>query len=85
MIKNIFLLTKISTKNFFEPFKILDKKNKKINNKSIYFWMVVIIIIVTTIISNKVLEELVRINQQEIFLNIYISIITIIMFFQSIL
>ena len=36
MIKNIILLTKVSTRNFLENFQIFDKDKKTVNKKSMY-------------------------------------------------
>lgn len=85
MIKNIFLITKISTKGIINSIDIIDKKKRKVNKKSMYFWLMIIISITAAIISYKILLELGRINKKEIFLNIYISILTIIMFFQTVI
>ena len=45
MIRNIMLLTKISTINYIQNINIIDKKTNRINKKSIYFWIFIIIMI----------------------------------------
>lgn len=85
MIKNIKLLTKVSTTNFLEQINIFNRSEKKFNKKSIYFWMFSIILGAIFLLSNKVLKELHQIGQTEIFLNMYTVFIFILMFFQSIL
>lgn len=87
MIKNIMLLTKISTINYIENINIIDKKANKIriNKKSSYFWMIIILTIAVTFISNKVIESLQEIGQETIFPNIYFLVMFIILTFQSIL
>ena len=53
MIRNIMLLTKISTINYIQNINIIDKKTNRINKKSIYFWIFIIIMIALFFISNK--------------------------------
>ena len=50
MIKNIILLTKISTRNFLENYDLFKKDERKINKKSIYFWLILIVIIAIILI-----------------------------------
>ena len=85
MIKNIILLTKISTINYINNMNIIDKNTNKINKKSIYFWMVTIIAITVSLLSNKVIGTLQTIGQGDNFLNIYFTFMFILMIFQSIL
>lgn len=87
MIKNIMLLTKISTINYIQNINIIDKKaNKiKVNKKSGYFWMIIILIIAITFISNKFVKTLQGIGQETMFPNIYFTFMFILLTFQSIL
>lgn len=85
MIKNIILLTKISTAYFFQNFNMIDKQTKKINKKSSYFWMLSIVLIAVFFVSYEVLDTLKEYGQTNIFLNIYMTFMFIIMLFQTIL
>lgn len=85
MIKNIIMLTKISTANFFQNFNIIDKKTNKLNKKSSYFWVLAIILIAVFFVSYEVLDTLKEYGQTNIFLNIYMMFMFIIMLFQTIL
>ena len=71
MIRNIMLLTKISTINYIQNINIIDKKTNRINKKSIYFWIFIIIMIALFFISNKAITFLKRIGNVGIFINIY--------------
>ena len=87
MIKNIILLTKISTINYIQNINIIDKKSDKIriNKKSGYFWIMVILMIAVAFISNKVIKSLQEIGQEKVFLNIYFTFMFILLTFQAIL
>ncbi len=85
MIKNILLLTKISTANFFQSFNLIDKKTNKLNKKSSYFWMLAITLAAVFFVSYEVLDTLKEYGQTRIFLNIYMPFMFIIMLFQTIL
>ena len=85
MIKNIILLTKISTRNFLENYDLFKKDERKINKKSIYFWLILIVIIAIILISNEVINQLQEINQLNVFPSILIAFMTVIMFMQTIL
>ncbi len=84
MIKNILLLTKISTRNFLENLNFLDRNTKKINKKSIYFWLIIIVIAAITFLSNEILNILDDYGQIEIFLQFLFTIASIIMLMQTI-
>ena len=85
MIKNIMLLTKISTRNFLQNLNLLDKKTKKINKKSTYVWLIIILVIAIAFLSNEILNILEDYGQMSIFLNILFTIAIIIMFMQTII
>ena len=85
MIKNIIVLTKISTRNFLENYDLFKKDERKINKKSIYFWLILIVIIAIILISNEVINQLQEINQLNVFPSILIAFMTVIMFMQTIL
>lgn len=85
MIKNIIVLTKISTRNFLENYDLFKKDERKINKKSIYFWLILIVIIAIILISNEVINQLQEINQLNVFPSILMAFMTVIMFMQTIL
>lgn len=85
MIKNIILLTKISARNLLENYDLLKRGENRLNKKSIYLWLVLIVLVVITLLSNQVIDMLQDIGQVEIFPNILISLVTIIMFMQTII
>ena len=85
MIKNIILLTKISTRNFLQNLNLLDRKTKRINKKSMYVWLLIVVILAITFVSNEILNMLEDYGQMSIFLNILFTIAIIIMFMQTII
>ena len=84
-IKNIFNLTKIISKNSFQNPYLIDKKTNKINKNSPYIWIVIIVMVAIMFVSYKAIGELVKINKEYIFLNIFFLILMLIMIFQIIL
>ncbi len=84
-IKNIFNLTKIMFKNSFQNPYLINKKTNKINKNSPYIWLVIIVMFAIMFISYKAIGELVKINKEYIFLNIFFLILMVIMIFQVIL
>ena len=85
MIKNILLLTKISTRNFLQNLNLLDKNTKKINKKSMYVWLIIIVVLAIAFVSNEVLNILEDYGQMPIFINVLFTIAIIIMFMQTII
>lgn len=85
MIKNILLLTKISTKNLLEKFQLWDKTKKRINKKSIYVWLLLIVLVAITYLSIQILDILKEYGQMDIFLNAILAIIMIIILMQNII
>lgn len=84
-IKNIFNLTKIISKNSFQNPYLIDKKTNKINKKSVILLMSIILAITITYVSYEIIKELNKINQASLFLEIFLPLLMIIMFFQVIL
>ena len=84
-IKNIFNLTKILFQNSFQNPYIIDKKTNKINKKSIYVWLILIVMVGISYLSFEVVNELVKIGQPALFLNIFFLIYMVIMIFQIVL
>lgn len=84
-IKNIFNLTKILFQNSFQNPYIIDNKTNKINKKSIYVWLILIVMVGISYLSFEVVNELVKIGQPALFLNIFFLIYMVIMIFQIVL
>ena len=84
-MKKIISLTKVFIKEFYQNLPIFNKAKDKISKKSIFFWLIAIIVISITYVSHQVITFLVDARQPEIFLNIYFSILTVILLFQTIL
>lgn len=83
--KKIFNLSRIFLKDSYQNVDIIDLNNKKLNKKSILFWMIFILIFTLFFISQKVIQYLVTRGQQEIFLNVYFMILSILVLFQTVL
>lgn len=84
-MKKIISLTKVFIKEFYQNLPIFNRQKNKINKKSIFFWLIAIIIIAITYVSHQVITFLVDARQPEIFLNIYFSILAVVLLFQTIL
>ena len=84
-IKNIFNLTKIFFKNSFQSPYLINKNTNKINWKSPFIWLLIILMITITYLSMPVIKELIKVNQENIFLNMLFLIFMIIMIFQVVL
>ena len=84
-IKNIFNLTKIFFKNSFQNPYIIDPKTNKINKKSIFVWLILIVMAGISFLSYEVINELVKVGQPILFLNIFFLLFMMIIIFQIIL
>ena len=84
-IKNIFNLTKIFFKNSFQNPYIIDPKTTKINKKSIFVWLILIVMVGISFLSYEVINELVKVGQPILFLNIFFLLFMMIIIFQIIL
>ena len=84
-IKNIFNLTKIFFKNSFQNPYIIDPKTNKINKKSIFVWLILIVMVGISFLSYEVINELVKVGQPILFLNIFFLLFMMIIIFQIIL
>ena len=84
-IKNIFNLTKILFKNSFQNPYIIDPKTNKINKKSIFVWLILIVMAGISFLSYEVINELVKVGQPILFLNIFFLLFMMIIIFQIIL
>ncbi len=82
MIKNIVNLTKILSKDLLSKLEFINIDNKKANKKSTIFWLLLTVIVSLSFLSYKIVDFLRDINQQVIFLSIYLMIISIIIVFQ---
>lgn len=81
-IKNIINLTKIFSKNSFQNPYIINKKTNKINKKSIFVWLIVILMVCVTYLSYEIVNELIKINQEILFLHGLFLLLAVIIIFQ---
>ena len=77
-IKNFF-------KNSFQNPYIIDPKTNKINKKSIFVWLILIVMAGISFLSYEVINELVKVGQPILFLNIFFLLFMMIIIFQIIL
>lgn len=84
-MKKIISLTKVFIKEFYQNLPVFSKQKKGNSKKSIFFWLIAIIVIAVTYVSHQVIVFLVDAKQPEIFLNIYFSILAVVLLFQTIL
>lgn len=85
MNNKVISLAKVFLKDTSMRFKIFKNNSMKMDTKSIFFWMTLIIIIAITFFSYKVIDLLISAGQPQIFLNIFLFIVTMILMFQIIL
>ena len=81
MFKKIKSLTNIFAKDFLQRTKLIDPET---NKKTIWFWMIIILAIAMIYISNEAITKLKSINQPEIFLNLYMVFLFLLITFQTI-
>lgn len=81
MFKKIKSLTNIFAKDFLQRTKLIDPET---NKKTIWFWMIIILAIAMVYISNEAIIKLKSINQPEIFLNLYMVFLFLLVTFQTI-
>ena len=84
MINRIKKLTKIFLKDYYQNLNIFNKKNNKLNKKSIYFWLIIIIIACISYISLESILYFNRLGEPILFLKIYLPIIATVSIFQLI-
>lgn len=82
MLKKIKALTKIFIKDFYQSTNIVDKETKKINKKSIYFWLLIVLSIAMIYISYEGIHFFQSNGMPEMFLNIYLIFLAILLTFQ---
>lgn len=85
MINRIKKLTKIFLKDYYQNLNIFNKKNNKLNKKSIYFWLIIIIIACISYISLESILYFNRLGEPILFLKIYLPIIATVSIFQLIM
>ena len=85
MIRKIVDLTKIFFVDYFQNLAIVDKKTNKVNRKSMFTWLILILVLGLGYISYEVIGFLSEIQQEQIFLNAYFLILSIVVAFQTIL
>ena len=81
-IKNIINLTKIFSKDAIQDSYIINKKTNKINKKSIFVWLLIIVMICVISLSYKIIDELMKINQEILFLHSLFLLLSVIIIFQ---
>ncbi|MBR3163157.1 MAG: hypothetical protein IKF17_03550 [Clostridia bacterium] len=84
-MKKIVSLTNVFIKEYYQNLPIFDNKNKKFNKKSIFYWLIVIIFFAVGYVSYEIIKFLTNIGQSEIFINLYLPILTMFLAFQVIL
>ena len=84
MMKKIISLTKVFYKDYYKNLNLVNKNNK-LNKKSIFVWAFIIVIFAVGYISYHIINYLNKVGQPEIFLNIYMLILAIMLMFQTIL
>ena len=84
MVKNVMNLTRIFSVELLERFFVKKDKNGK-KKRPPLFWLFIFVIIGVSFLSYKIIEFLLKINQQEIFLNIYFLFLSVIIIFQVIM
>lgn len=85
MIRKIVDLTKIFFVDYFQNLAIVDKKTNKLNKKSLFTWLIIIIVVALSYASYQIIDMLREFQQQQIFLNAYFLVLSIITAFQTIL
>ena len=83
-MKKIISLTKVFYKDYYKNLNLIDKNNK-LNKKSIYVWALIVVIFAIGYLSFHIIKYLNGVGQPEIFLNIYMLILAILLMFQAIL
>lgn len=84
-MKKIISLTRVFIEQFYQNLPIFDEKKRKFNKKSMFFWLLAIIFIAIGYLSYQIVRFLIDIGQTEIFLNIYLPVMVVILSFQAIL
>ncbi len=84
-MNKIIKLTKIFLCETYQKTDIINERTGKINKKSIFIWLIGIIFIAIILISQAVIKYLVKINHPEIFLNVYLTFVTVLLSFQAVL
>ena len=84
-MKKIISLTRVFISEFYQNLPIFDKTKKRFDKRSLFFWMIAIIIIGLGYISYQVIKFLIDIGQPQIFLDLYIPILAVVLMFQAIL
>ena len=82
--KNIFNLSKIFIKENQNNFKLINEKNK-INKKSILFWIYIILFFGIFYISNEIVDYTVKIGKPEIFLNVFLLFLEVLIIIRTIM
>ena len=84
-MKKIISLTQVFIKEYYQSLPVFDTSKKKFNKKSVFFWLIAIIFFGVSYVSYEIINFLVDIGQKELFVNLYLPILAIILTFQAIL
>lgn len=84
-MNKIISLTKIFIKEYYQNLPIFDTSKKKINKKSIFFWLIIIIFFGVSYVSYQIIKFLVDVGQKEVFINLYLPILAMLLAFEAIL
>lgn len=84
-MKKIISLTQVFIKEYYQSLPVFDTSKKKFNKKSVFFWLIAIIFFGVSYVSYEIIKFLVDVGQKEIFINLYLPILAIILTFQAIL
>lgn len=84
-IKRIFSLSNIFLKDSYQNLNIINFENHKLNKKSIFLWMIIFLLLSLFWVCEKGIKFLVQRGLSEVFLNIYFSIFSVLIMFQTVL
>lgn len=81
MMKKIISLSKVFLLDYYQKLNLISKN--KINKKSIFFWMILVLILSIGWLSYQAIDFLDKAGEPQIFLNIYLLILGIVLFIQT--
>ena len=84
-LKNILNLSRLFIKESSFRLNIIDEETKKINKKSINFWIYMVLVIGITYVSNKIIYYVVESGKPDIFLNILLGFMAILILIRTIM
>ena len=84
-MNRIISLSKVFIKEYYQNLPIFDTSKRKFNKKSVFFWLIIIIFFGVSYVSYEIINFLVDIGQKEIFINLYLPIMVMLLAFEGIL